>query len=51
MPTTTYSTGGYRTGMRAASTKSGGPSGRGGRFISRQQRYRDLRLSLGLSAG
>lgn len=51
MPTTTNSTGGYRAGRRAASTESGGALGRGGKFITRQQRYRDLRRSLGLSAG
>lgn len=51
MPTSTNSTGGYRGGRRAASVESGGKAGHGGKFISRNQRYRDLRASLGLSTG
>lgn len=37
--------------MRAASTESGGAVGRGGRYISRSQRYYDMRRAFGLSAG
>lgn len=48
---TLNATSGYRAGRRAASIESGGKVGRGGKFISRNRRYRDLRASLGLSSG
>lgn len=44
---TTFSTSGYTGGRRAASVESGGKSGRGGRFITREQRRADLRAALG----
>lgn len=48
---TSSSTSGYKGGRRAASTSSGGKIGRGGKFISRRQRYGDLRKAFGLSGG
>lgn len=48
---TTNSTSGYRGGMRAASISSGGRIGRGGQFVSRRQRYGDMRRAFGLSSG
>ncbi len=48
---TTYATSNYTGGMRAASVSSGGVVGRGGKFISRRQRYRDMRLAFGMSGG
>lgn len=48
---TTYMTSAGRGGRRSASTSSGGVVGRGGQYISRIQRYRDLRASFGLSTG
>lgn len=51
VPKSVYATSGYRSNMRAASTSSGGALGRGGRAISRAQRYYDMRVAFGLSAG
>lgn len=48
---TPSSTSGYRGGRKSASTSSGGGLGRGGKFISRRQRYGDLRKAFGLSGG
>ncbi len=48
---TTNVTSGYKGGSRAASTSSGGKVGRGGKFISRRQRYGDMRKAFGLSGG
>jgi len=50
-PRTTFATSGNRGGRQSASTSSGGAIGRGGRFISRNQRYRDVRASLGMATG
>ncbi len=36
---------------RSASTTVGGPIGRGGRFVTRNQRYRDMRAAFGVAAG
>lgn len=51
LPRTTSATSNYLGGMRAASTESGGTIGRSGRFISRRQRYYDMRTAMGLSGG
>ena len=49
---TNVSTSRYRSpSRRALSTSSGGPLGRGGRFVTRNQQYRDIRRGLGLSGG
>lgn len=48
---TTNVTSNYTGGMRAASQESGGRLGRSGRFISRRQRYYDMRVAMGLSGG
>lgn len=48
---TTFATSRFRGGRQAASTSSGGVLGRGGRFISRDTRRRDLRVALGLAGG
>ncbi|SDE15934.1 hypothetical protein [Riemerella columbipharyngis] len=48
---TTSATSGYRGGSKAASTESGGKLGRNGKFITRRQRYGDLRRAFGLSSG
>lgn len=48
---TGFSTSSYVGGRRAASVSSGGAVGRGGRFISRRQRYGDMRQAFGLSGG
>lgn len=48
---TTNVTSNYRGGMRAASTAKGGALGRGGKFVTRRQRYYDMRKAFGLSAG
>lgn len=48
---TTNATSGYRGGARAASIEPGGKVGRGGRFVTRRQRYGDLRRAFGLSGG
>lgn len=48
---TTNATSGYKGGMRAASTSRGGTVGRGGRFVTRRQRYYDMRKAFGMSAG
>lgn len=37
--------------MRAASVEAGGRVGRGGRYITRNQRYYDMRRAFGMSAG
>jgi hypothetical protein len=41
----------YKGGRQAASVSSGGKLGRGGRYISRRQRYGDMRKAFGLSGG
>ena len=48
---TTNSTSGYRGGMRAASVERGGKLGRKGQFVTRRQRYYDMRLAMGLAGG
>ena len=48
---TIFSSSAYRGGRQAASTSSGGKLGRGGQYITRRQRYRDMRLAFGLSGG
>lgn len=48
---TLNATSGYRGGSRAASIASGGKVGRGGKFITRRQRYGDVRKAFGLSSG
>jgi len=48
---TSYSTSGYRGGRQSASVSSGGKIGRGGRYISRSQRYKDIRSAFGMSTG
>ena len=48
---TTNATSNYRGGSRAASTEAGGKLGRKGKYVSRRQRYYDLRQSFGLSGG
>ena len=48
---TTFATSNYTGGRKAASTAAGGKLGRGGKYITRRQRYYDLRLAFGLSGG
>ncbi len=48
---TTNASSGYSGGRRSASVSSGGKVGRGGKFVSRRQRYGDLRKAFGLSGG
>jgi len=49
--TTTFATSKYKGGRRAASTSSGGKVGRGGKFITRKERLRDLRIALAEQEG
>lgn len=42
---------GYRGGTQAATDANTGRLGYGGRMISRNRRYRDIRIAMGLSAG
>jgi len=51
MNRTTFATSSFRGGRRAASISSGGQVGRGGQFISRNQRGRDMRAAFGLASG
>lgn len=48
---TTNATGAYRGGSRAASTSRGGALGRRGQFVSRRQRYYDMRIAMGMNGG
>lgn len=48
---TLFSSSGYSGGRKAASTSSGGSLGRKSKFVSRRQRYGDLRKAFGLSGG
>lgn len=48
---TNNATSGYRGGMRAASEGRGGKVGRKGQFVTRRQRYYDMRKAFGMSAG
>lgn len=48
---TPSSTSGYRGGRKAASTSSGGSLGRKSKFVSRRQRYYDMRKAFGMSGG
>lgn len=50
-PRTTFASSRYGGTRRASSVESGGRLGRGGRFITRNQRYRDIRSAMGLSSG
>jgi hypothetical protein len=51
MNRTTFSTSGFRGARRSASTSSGGAIGNNGRFVSRAQRGRDMRIAFGLAGG
>lgn len=48
---TTFASSAYRGTRRSASTESGGKVGRGGRFVTRDQRRRDMRIAFGLAGG
>lgn len=48
---TLNATSGYSGGMRSASVSAGGPVGRSGQYVSRDQRRRDMRVAFGLAAG
>ena len=48
---TTFATSGYRGGQRAATDPKTGKVGRGGKFITHDQRYRDMRAAFGMSTG
>lgn len=48
---TTNATSGYRGGMKTASTGVGGKIGRNSRYVSRRQRYYDMRIAFGRSGG
>ncbi len=48
---TTNASSGYKGSMKAASTSSGGKLGRKSKFITRRQRYYDMRRAFGLSGG
>ena len=47
---TTFSTSGYGGGRKGLTTANGKTS-QGGRFITRNQQYRNVRTGLGLSGG
>lgn len=48
---TTFSSSNYRGGRLGLSNSRGGTISRGGRYISRDTLYRDIRRGLGLSGG
>lgn len=51
MNRTTFATSGFRGSRRAASRGSGQTAGRNNRFITRRQRYGDMRRAFGLAGG
>lgn len=47
---TTFATSKYKGGRQSASVSSGGKIGNKGKFVTRNQRYNDLRRSFGMRA-
>jgi len=48
---TTYSSSEYSGGRKGFSTESGGKLSKGGRYVSRRQKYYQVRVGLGLAGG
>lgn len=48
---TQFSTSNYKGARKSASTSSGGKIGNEGKFVSRDQRRRDMRRAFGLAGG
>lgn len=51
MKKTGFSTSGYKGGRRGLTVPSTGKVSQGGKFITRNQQYRNVRRGLGMSAG